>query len=227
MGDNNQHFTIGSGNAHTKLPSGTIITISASLHVPQLCKNLLSVREVTTKGKGNVEFFPDHCLVEATSPLGQSFTIHYTQFDNLYPLGVGVPQPTSNFFAIMPPRHNDAIRWHHHIGHLHIGALKVMTSKNMVIVLSSQFDSMPLCKGCLSSKQHKVPFPTWFNSLSSTLLHLVHTDLCSLMPTLSLGGSYYFLTFIDDHSYYTYVYLLKHKYEVFSKFQTYKALVEN
>ena len=42
-----------------------------------------------------------------------------------------------------------------------------------------------------------------------------------------MRGGEYFLTFIDDCTHYTWVYVLKHKSEVFDKFQKWKALVEN
>jgi transposase InsO family protein len=44
--------------------------------------------------------------------------------------------------------------------------------------------------------------------------------------TPSLGGSIYFLTFIDDYSRKTWVYFLKHESEKFDKFKEFKALVE-
>ena len=47
------------------------------------------------------------------------------------------------------------------------------------------------------------------------------------MPVKSLGGSLYYVTFIDDFSRKTWLYLLKTKDEVFSKFQEFKAEVEN
>jgi IS30 family transposase len=47
------------------------------------------------------------------------------------------------------------------------------------------------------------------------------------MKTTSHGGARYFLTFIDDFSRKTHVYLLKAKGEAFEKFKQYKALVEN
>ena len=47
------------------------------------------------------------------------------------------------------------------------------------------------------------------------------------MQTLSIGGCNYFLTFIDDYSIKTWVYFLKHKYDAFSYFQQFKALMEN
>ena len=48
-----------------------------------------------------------------------------------------------------------------------------------------------------------------------------------LNGNLTRGGNRYFATFIDDYSRYTYVYLMKHKDEVFDKFKLYKSIVEN
>jgi len=47
------------------------------------------------------------------------------------------------------------------------------------------------------------------------------------MPGYSLGGALYFVTFIDDYSIYSTVYLLKRKSDMITCFQAYKALVEN
>ena len=47
------------------------------------------------------------------------------------------------------------------------------------------------------------------------------------MSTKSLGGHLYYVTFIDDHSRKTWVYLMKSTDEVFTKFQEFKAEVEN
>ena len=44
---------------------------------------------------------------------------------------------------------------------------------------------------------------------------------------MTRGGKYYFITFIDDCSRYTYVYLLRTKDEALSKFKIYVIEVEN
>ena len=51
--------------------------------------------------------------------------------------------------------------------------------------------------------------------------------ICGPMQEPSLGGSIYFLTFIDDFSRKTWVYFLKYKFETFSKFKKFKGFVEN
>jgi hypothetical protein len=47
------------------------------------------------------------------------------------------------------------------------------------------------------------------------------------MPAKYLGGSSYYVIFIDDYSRKTWLYLLKTKDEVFNKFQEFKAEIEN
>ncbi len=58
-------------------------------------------------------------------------------------------------------------------------------------------------------------------------MELVHNDVCGPMKTTSRGGAQYFVTFINEFSRKTHVYLLRAKGEVFDKFKKYKALVEN
>lgn len=44
---------------------------------------------------------------------------------------------------------------------------------------------------------------------------------------LTWGKNRYFITFIDDCTRYTYIYLMKHKHEAFDMFKIYKNKVEN
>ena len=55
----------------------------------------------------------------------------------------------------------------------------------------------------------------------------IHNDVFGPIPVPSLGGSLYYVSFINDFSRNTWLYFLKKKSEVFSKFKEYKALVEN
>jgi transposase InsO family protein len=47
------------------------------------------------------------------------------------------------------------------------------------------------------------------------------------MPSSSISGYVYYVSFIDDYSRKTWIYFLKTKAEVFSKFKKFKALIEN
>jgi transposase InsO family protein len=51
--------------------------------------------------------------------------------------------------------------------------------------------------------------------------------LCGPIPSSSISGYVYYVYFIDDYSRKTWVYFLKSKAEVFSKFKEFKSLIEN
>jgi hypothetical protein len=63
---------------------------------------------------------------------------------------------------------------------------------------SNPLHSIPLCKGCFFGKQQLV-FPKE-GSCATTILALVHFDVCMPMQTHSHRGALYFLTFIDDYN---------------------------
>jgi transposase InsO family protein len=47
------------------------------------------------------------------------------------------------------------------------------------------------------------------------------------MPSSSMSGYVYYISFIDDYSRNTWLYFLKSKDEFFNKFKEFKALIEN
>nr|GFA07118.1 hypothetical protein [Tanacetum cinerariifolium] len=59
------------------------------------------------------------------------------------------------------------------------------------------------------------------------LLRIIHTDVCVPLRHVSRQGASYFITLTDDYSCHGYVYLLKHKHEVFETFKVFKNEVEN
>jgi len=59
------------------------------------------------------------------------------------------------------------------------------------------------------------------------LLGLIHRNLVDLKQLTTGGGKNYFVTFIDDYSKYTKVYLIKNKDEAFAMFLSYKTEVQN
>ncbi|KAL0427793.1 UNVERIFIED_CONTAM: Retrovirus-related Pol polyprotein from transposon TNT 1-94 [Sesamum latifolium] len=53
------------------------------------------------------------------------------------------------------------------------------------------------------------------------------SNVCGPLSTPARGGFSYFITFTDDHSRYSYVYLMRYKSEAFEKFKEYRLEVEN
>lgn len=83
-----------------------------------------------------------------------------------------------------------------------------------------------LCIPCIEGKQHKQKFPKEGPPRAPKILGLVHNDICGTMHIGTHSGCKYFITFIDDLSRYSFVYLLRNKSEAFDKFVHYKNFVE-
>ncbi|GKE90165.1 transcription initiation factor IIB-2 [Tanacetum coccineum] len=62
---------------------------------------------------------------------------------------------------------------------------------------------------------------------ATNLLGIIYTDVCGPLRYVPKQGANYFITFTDDYSRNGYVYLLKHKHEVFETFKVFKNKVEN
>jgi hypothetical protein len=74
-----------------------------------------------------------------------------------------------------------------------------------------------VCRGCTLGKHAKVAFPS-SEDRSKGILDLVHPDVCGSMSVTSMTRSMYYVSFMDDFSLKTWIYFLKTKDEVFSKF---------
>ncbi len=90
--------------------------------------------------------------------------------------------------------------------------------------ISGPLQSPQVCVGCIYGKGHRLPFPKTSISRSTAVLDLVHSDVLRPVNVPSLGGSRYFITFIDDYSKWTTVYIMRNKsesLECFKKFDMY------
>jgi transposase InsO family protein len=81
-----------------------------------------------------------------------------------------------------------------------------------------------VCKGCTLGKNGIFSSS---DNRTKGILDIIHLDVCKQITIPSLGKFLYYAIFIDDYSHKTWIYFLKAKAEVFTKFQEFKALVEN
>ena len=81
------------------------------------------------------------------------------------------------------------------------------------------------CESCQLVKHTRVPFPKCLDHRTKSHLKLVHTDVWGPSRTESTLGFRYFVTFIDDYSHCTWVFLMKTRAELFSIFQKFHAEV--
>ena len=118
----------------------------------------------------------------------------------------------------------DTSLWHHRLGHMSEKGMKMLLSKGKLPKL--KFADFEMCESYILGKQKKVSFLKTGRTPKAEKLELVHIDLWGLSLVASLGGSRYYITFIDDSSRKVYVYFLKNKSNVFETFKKWKAMVE-
>ena len=82
------------------------------------------------------------------------------------------------------------------------------------------------CEGWVEGKQARWLFPMDGGTRSTKILELVHSSVCRLMTSISIGGVRYFLTFIDNFLCKICMYVLKTKNEVLTRFRKWRTLLE-
>ncbi|GJU79998.1 retrotransposon protein, putative, ty1-copia subclass [Tanacetum coccineum] len=114
--------------------------------------------------------------------------------------------------------------WHCHLAHINKKRIEKLQQEGLL--KSTDDESFDQCVSCLSGKMTRKSFPHHPERVTD-LLGIIHTDVCGPLRHVSRQGASYFITFTDDYSRYGYVYLLKHKHEVFETFKVFKNEVEN
>ena len=113
--------------------------------------------------------------------------------------------------------------WHGRLGHVNFSYMKKMVELSLIPKLS--LENHRKCESCVESKTTKKSCKSV--ERESDLLSLIHSDLRDLKNTMTRDGKQFYITFIDDYSRYTRVYLLRNKDETRDVSINYKNKVEN
>nr|GEZ20460.1 zinc finger, CCHC-type [Tanacetum cinerariifolium] len=108
----------------------------------------------------------------------------------------------------------------------HISMKRIEKLQHDGLLNSTDLRAFEKCVSCMSGKMARKHY-THQVERAKDLLGLIHTDVCGPFKIMSRQGASYFVTFTNDFSRYGYVYLLKHKHEVFETFKVFQKKVEN
>lgn len=202
IGDNSTHPVKGIGTCSIQLRTGVTLKLKDVLIVPGIKRNLISISRLTDEGF-QVTFNEDKVLYwPKNTSLKNAITIG-TKDGTLYKLCNIQNQALNHEIT------NSNETWHRRLGHIGFSTLpKIGKITSGIPNLNSKHTS--ICKGCALRKNIKKPFPLSEHK-SKSILELIHSDLCGPMPTLSLGGYSYYITFINDYSRKTWIFFLKVK----------------
>ena len=120
----------------------------------------------------------------------------------------------SELFKVEHPKSNKRQKVSHsdntYLLHLRLGHINLDRINRLVKdgpLRKINVGTLPICESCLEGKMTKRPFLEK-GERSKEPLQLVLRDLCNPLSVQARGGYEYFITFIDDYSRYSYVYLI-------------------
>jgi transposase InsO family protein len=218
LGDDYQYPIKGVGESNYKLNSGNSLKMKDVLYVPGLTNNLLSISSLKKKGF-RLAFIDGEVLMWAKGETLNEAIIIGSEENGLYKL------KGHSEAAMTHAIKNSCELWHRRLAHINYKALSYIC-KAVTGLPELKVDHEGVCNGCAQGKNIKNPFPKR-DDKAEGVLELVHSDVCGSMPSSSISGYVYYVSFIDDYSRKTWVYFLKSKDELFSKFKEFKALIEN
>lgn len=212
--NSDQFFTVANNEKIKILGKGSIkifhdIIIHDVYLVEKCHVNLLSISKLTFSLKVKVIF--DHKEIIFQEPATKKMIGEGIVEDGLY-----LVKPKQ--FVFNTSRNKEFYLSHKRIGHPSDQILEKLFKFPHVDHSS--------CETCKFAKQSRIPFCNSF-SKSNEVLELIHSDVWGLAPNSSYNGFKYFVTFIDDFSKNTWLYLMKNKNEVLSNFQNFANFVEN
>ena len=197
------------------MTNGTLLTLKGVKHILDLRLNLISPGKLDDEGYCST--FGDGRWKLSR---GSMVVARGEKISSLYVARAKVCRDSAN--AVSGDGATDL--WHNRLSHISEKGLMILARKNLLPEMKGE--ALEKCTHCFAGKQNRVSFTHSASSRKSGILDLVHSDICGPMKTRTLGGSLYFVTFIDDHSRKLWVYTLKSKDQVFETFKQFQALVE-
>ncbi|KAL0560635.1 hypothetical protein IC582_001044 [Cucumis melo] len=216
MGNSATAGVIRKGKVILKLTSDKTLSLSNVLYVPSLRRNLVSGSLLNRIGLKIVLEGDKVVLTKNGDFVGKGYLSNGLFVLNTISMNANA---SSSAYLI-----ESANLWHGRLGHVNFASIRKL--KDLRLINTSETHETGKCSVCIESKFHKKPFkPVEYRT--TELLELIHSDLADFRTTASRGGKNYYVSFVDDYSRFTKIYLIKTKNEVVSMFVKCKAESEN
>ncbi|GKC80470.1 retrotransposon protein, putative, ty1-copia subclass [Tanacetum coccineum] len=206
------------------LPNGLVICLDNCHYAPTITRGVVSVSRLVDNGF-------TQCFTNFGISVSKNNVLYFNAISSngIYEIDMIDRVPNVNFiYTISNKRvkHNldSTYMWQYRLAHISKKCIEKLQHDR--ILKSTDEESFDKCVSCLSGKMTRKPFPHC-TKRANGLLGIIHIDVCGPLRHVSRQGARYFITFTDDYSRYGYVYLLKHKHEVYETLKVFKNEVEN
>ncbi|KAK2372890.1 CBL-interacting serine/threonine-protein kinase [Trifolium repens] len=216
MGNAHTSEVAGIGDIEINFTSGKTLILKDVMHVPDMKKNLVS-GFLLNKAEFSQTIGADlYTITKNGMFVGKGYAT-----DGMFKLNVDLNFnnniPTSVYSVC------DFKIWHSRLCHVSMRAISNLS--NLGIIPKFNFNKVEKCEFCSQAKITKKSHKSVIRE--SAPIDLIHSDICELDGTMARNNKRYFITFIDDCSDYTFVYLMKNKSEAFDMFKLFVNEIEN
>jgi hypothetical protein len=219
------HKVASQGDILVKFHDGEIKHIKSVLYVPGIHRNLLSVGRIADQGY-SIEFTSSKVTIQKQDT--QAILCHGRRMSGkgLYSLGIACISTLEACTVEADNSLQQALLLYKHLRHVNFNTLHKMSKEEMVSGILRIPKIEHICDTCQLGKLIRKKFDT-NQCTTSGRLELIRSDLCGPIRAASVTVTRYFITFSDDFSRKTWIYLLKTKDQAYDRFVSFKAIVEN
>lgn len=193
------------------------LTLNDVIVVPDLRKNLLSISKITEVAENEVKFKGDIVKILHNDSLVATGT---KDASGLYVLDDKIVTAEANLTQKL---------WHLRMGHISDQKLNQLRDSlaEGIQFSSCSHDLGKSCENCALGKQIRAKISK-INSppTAEKFGDVIYSDVCGPITPLSLGGNSYFVSFVDDSTRASWVYLMKSKDETLDKFKEFRKEVK-
>ncbi|GJU71771.1 retrotransposon protein, putative, ty1-copia subclass [Tanacetum coccineum] len=212
------------GSFDLVLPNGLVICLDNYHYTPTITRGVVSVSRLVDNGF--IQCFTDYGILVSKNNV---LYFNIIPYDGIYEIDMlNLVSNVNSIYNVSNKRAkhdlDSTYLWRYRLAH--ISKKRIEKLQHGELLKSTDDESFDQCVSCLSGKMTRKPFPHR-TERATDLLGLIHTDVCGPLRHVSRQSATYLITFTDDYSHYGYVYLLKHKHEVFETFKVFKNEVEN
>ena len=213
LGDSSKTKVLESGEADLKFTSGRVLTLKDVLYNPSMRKNLMSSFLLNKAGFKQIMEFNNYVITKNELFMGKGYAC-----DEMFKMNVENNKASTSSVYML----SSINFWHACLCHINSRYVGIMNSLRLIPTLSKDFEK------CETYSQAKITKRLHKSVVRNTeLLESIHSDLCEFKRILTHGRNRYIITFIDDFSKYTTIYLLKNKSDDIENFQDFLKEVEN
>jgi hypothetical protein len=188
---------------HSLLPgSSTPLHLNHVLYVPSINKNMCSVHKLTSDNNAFMELHPHSFYLK--DRISKRVLLQGRSRGGMYPIPIR-SWSSSSPVALAATRVTPEV-WHRRLGHPSQAIFSSVLNK---LGVKGQSHDSSVCSACQQAKSHQLPFND-STRVSTEPLELVHSDVWGL-AIKSVNGYQYYVSFLDDYSRFTWIYLIKHK----------------